>query len=99
MNDWNSDPDNAALASAVQRLNARAWGITGGMLAGLGLLAATWFLVLKGGPNVGLHLSLLANYFPGYSVTIVGGLIGFVYAFVLGYASGRVVGTIYNKLV
>ena len=66
---------------------------------GLGLLIPTWFLVFKGGPVVGPHLGLLGNFFPGYSVTLIGGLIGFVYAFVIGYAFGRLVGSIYNRLV
>jgi len=99
MSELRSMPEQETLAVAVQRLNARAWGITGGVLAGMGLLAATWFLVIKGGPNVGLHLGLLANYFPGYNVSFFGGLVGFVYAFVLGYGSGRLLGTIYNRLV
>lgn len=86
------------LRAAILRLNARAWGIAMGLLFGLGLFFATNFLVLKGGSQVGPHLSLLAVYFPGYRVTFVGSLIGFVYAFVLGYALGRLIGTVYNRL-
>jgi len=86
------------LHGAILRLNARAWGIAMGLLLGLGLFLATNWLVLKGGPNVGPHLSLLSAYFPGYSVTFVGSVIGFVYAFVLGYALGRVIGTVYNRI-
>lgn len=84
---------------AVRRLNARVWGITGGLLLGGGLFIATLVLVIKGGPNVGRHLALLSNYFPGYSVTVLGSFIGFVYAFVLGYGAGRVVGAVYNRMV
>ena len=81
---------------AVLRLNAQAWGVSFGMLLGLGLFIATIVLVLKGGENVGAHLSLLSVYFPGYRVSWTGAFLGFVYAFVLGYALGRVVGTVYN---
>lgn len=87
------------LQRAVARLNARAWGITVGLLLGLGLFIATNILVLKGGEQVGPHLGLLGIYFPGYRVTFVGSLVGFVYAFVLGYALGRLIGTVYNRLV
>ena len=80
-------------------LHGRAWGIAFGLLGGFGLLIATWTLVFIGGDPVGPHLALLANFFPGYSVTIGGGLIGFVYAFVTGYALGRLVGTVYNRLL
>jgi len=91
-----SEPE---LQRAIARLNARAWGVAMGLLLGFGLFIATNILVLKGGPEVGPHLSLLSVYFPGYRVTFLGSLIGFVYAFVLGYALGRLIGTIYNFLV
>lgn len=87
------------LRRAVARLNARAWGITMGLLLGLGLFVATNVLVLKGGPDMGQHLGLLKVYFPGYRVSFLGSCIGFVYAFVLGYALGRMIGSIYNRLV
>ncbi len=87
------------LNAAILRLNARAWGIALGLLLGGGLFVATIVLVIKGGPDVGRHLSLLSVFFPGYRVTVLGSLIGFVYAFVLGYALGRLVGTVYNRLV
>jgi hypothetical protein len=92
-------PVPAELVEAFARLNGRAWGIAAGSLAGLGLLAATWLLLIEGGPTVGQHLGLLAHIFPGYSVSVVGGLIGFVYAFVVGYAFGRLLGEVYNRLV
>ena len=81
---------------AILRLNERAWGVAFGLLLGGGLFVATNVLVLKGGQNVGQHLGLLANYFPGYRVTFLGSMVGFVYAFVLGYALGRLVGRVYN---
>jgi hypothetical protein len=80
------------------RLNARAWGISAGLLLGGGLFVATIFLVIRGGPNVGQHLGMLGVFFPGYSVTWPGAFIGFVYAFVLGYAVGRIIASVYNRL-
>lgn len=87
------------LRRAIRRLNARAWGIAGALVMGLGLFLATNILVIRGGENVGAHLGLLRYYFPGYSVTFVGSLIGFVYAFVLGYIVGRALGWTYNRQV
>jgi len=87
------------LQLAIRRLNARAWGMSVGLVFGFGLLLATNILVLKGGPNVGAHLRLLSNYFPGYRVTFAGSLVGFVYAFVLGYALGRLIAAVYDRLV
>lgn len=91
--------EEVTLERAIRRLNARAWGISVGLIAGLGLFVATNILVFKGGPYVGQHLGLLRAYFPGYSVSFVGSLIGFVYMFVIGYGLGRIVGTVYNRLV
>lgn len=91
--------DDEALDTAIRKLNARAWGIAVGLLFGLGLFLATIILVIKGGPNVGAHLQLLSNYFPGYRVTTLGSFVGFVYGFVLGYGTGRVIGSVYNRLV
>jgi hypothetical protein len=94
MQDTDSD-----LTAAILRLNGRAWGIAFGALLGLGLFFATNILVVKGGPNVGQHLQLLSVFMPGYSVTFLGSLVGFVYAFVGGYAIGRLLGLVYNRLV
>lgn len=87
------------LHRAIQRLNARAWGIAVALLGGVGIFIATNVLVLKGGANVGQHLGLLGQYFPGYSVTFVGSIIGFIYLFVIGYVVGRLIGLVYNRLV
>ena len=92
-------PDPATvdeLRHALVRVNARAWGIAFGLLFGLALFVATNVLVLKGGENVGQHLGLLRHFFPGYRVTFGGSLIGFVYAFVLGNAAGRLGGVVYT---
>lgn len=93
------DSEEEALHRAILRLNARAWGIAMGLLLGGTLFLATNILVLRGGPNVGAHLGLLAVYLPGYRVSFIGSLIGFVYAFVIGYGLGRLIGGLYNRLV
>lgn len=87
------------LQAALVRLNARAWGIATGLLLGGGLFLATIFLVIKGGENVGQHLQLLRVFLPGYSVSVLGSFVGFVYLFVLGYILGRFIGVVYNKMV
>ena len=91
-----SDP--ISIQASLLRLNARAWGISAGLLLGGGLFLATIFLVIRGGETVGPHLAMLSVFFPGYSVTWPGAFIGFVYAFVLGYGLGRIIGSVYNRL-
>lgn len=83
---------------AVVRLNARLLGVVMGVLLGGGLALATFFLVLKGGPDPGAHLGLLAQFFPGYKVTYLGCLIGFLYAFFVGFVVGSVLGAVYNRV-
>lgn len=83
---------------AVILLNAKLLGVVLGFFSGAGLFLATNFLVVKGGPHVGAHLGLLANFFPGYRVTFLGSIIGFFYAFVLGFLIGVVLGSVYNKI-
>lgn len=86
------------LNDALLRINARAWGISFGLVLGTGLFLATNVLVLKGGEVVGPHLSLLGVFLPGYRVTFVGSLVGFAYLFVIGYGVGRLIGEVYNRL-
>ncbi len=76
--------------TTLVRANARAWGLATGLLFGATLFFATNILVLRGGPNVGYHLGRLSQVFPGYDVSFGGSLLGSVYAFVVGYALGRV---------
>lgn len=83
-------PAHDTLRTTVYRASARAWGIATGLVLGFGLLAATWWLLVRGGENAGAHLGRLAHIFPGYDVSWTGGLLGFLYAFVVGYALGRV---------
>ena len=86
------------LRQTVARMNEQGWGITFGLLGGVGLFLATAILLIRGGENVGAHLGLIGVYFPGYSVSWIGAFVGFVYAFVAGYAVGRTVATVYNKM-
>lgn len=93
-------PDVAreAFRNTLLKLNARAWGIAVGLLLGLGLFLATMILIVKGGSDVGAHLSLLGMFLPGYRVSVAGAFIGFAYMFVIGYAIGRIIGGVYNAL-
>jgi hypothetical protein len=69
------------------------------IVTGFALFAATVWLVLKGGPNVGQHLGLLSAYYPGYSVTWSGSLVGFTYGALTGALLGWCVAWFYNFLV
>jgi hypothetical protein len=87
------------IGRAVARLKAGILSLVFGLLAGTGLFAMTAVLLLDGGPNAGLHLRLLGNYFPGYTVTWPGAFIGFGWGFIAGAAVGWSIGIIYNRIV
>lgn len=82
----------------VMRMNPRLFGLTLGLFSGGGLFCATLWLVVKGGENVGAHLGILGQYFPGYRVTFAGAWIGFGYAFAAGLLFGWLMGWVYNRL-
>ena len=81
------------------RLNAKIQGLSVGIIAGLTIFLATNWLLIRGGKVVGPHLGLLGQYFIGYRVSFVGSLIGFIYAFALGFLIGYGVAVIYNGIV
>jgi len=92
-------PNQDLLLREVVRLNSVMMGIVTGLLAGLVIFAATLWLVVKGGQNVGQHLVLLAQFFPGYRVTFLGSVVGFGYGAVTGFLIGFIVGRLYNYVV
>jgi hypothetical protein len=90
------DPENRALVGAILRFNGNILGLVFGTIGAFVVLLATNWLLIKGGDRVGPHLSLLGQFFIGYSVTFVGSLIGAAYAFVFGYVAGLIVAYVYN---
>lgn len=98
MKDQLTFEEQQVVRKTIARIHEKGWGIAFGSLFALGIIVATNVLIVRGGQVVGPHLGLLRWYFPGYSVTVGGSLIGAVYAFVLGYGLGRSVAAIYNRL-
>jgi hypothetical protein len=87
------------VSRAIARIQTGVLTIVFAALGGLGLFLMTAWLLVKDGPNVGAHLQLLGNYFPGYSVTWLGSLVGLTYGALVGGVAGWSIGTIYNKVV
>lgn len=76
------------LAGVFTKLDGVALGLSMGILCGLTLFLATLVLVLKGGDVVGPRLQLISEFFPGYSVTPKGSLLGLAYGFFAGLIGG-----------
>lgn len=97
-----SGPDRSEeqlLYEAIRNINGKILGWVTGLLFGLVLFLATLWLTLKGGEDVGQHLSLLNQFFPGYSVSVLGSFVGLFYGFLTGYLAGWAIGWIYNSIV
>ena len=94
-----SDQHLVLVARTIARLRAGIVAVVSAMVTGFGLFAATLWLVIKGGPNVGQNLGLLRAYFPGYTVTWGGSLVGFAYGALCGAILGWSVASLYNLLV
>ena len=84
------------LFSGVVWLNIKALGLVLGLLFGLIIFCATNWLVIKGGEVVGPNLSLLEQYFIGYTVTVKGAFIAFGYSFFWGFLFGWLIAYLRN---
>ena len=94
-----SPKEREEISRSVARIQTEVLSIVCALIGGLGLFLLTAWLLLKGGENVGSHLQLLANYFPGYAVTWSGSLLGLLYGMLVGGIAGWAIGAIYNKVV
>ncbi len=89
----------AAITRVFRKLDRVALGVATGLAAGIALFLATLILVLKGGDPVGPRLALLAQYFPGYTVTGPGAVVGLLWGFLAGYAGGWTFALLRNTLL
>jgi Flavin containing amine oxidoreductase len=87
------------LAQAFPKLDRVALGLSVGTVGGVLLLLSTFVLALKGGDVVGPNLLLLQNFFPGYTVSFPGSLMGLGYGFLTGFATGWVFAFLRNVAV
>ncbi len=87
------------ISREVIRIQAGVLAIVCAVLGGLLLFLMTVWLLVKDGPGAGPHLSLLGNYFIGYSVTWGGSVLGLFYGALTGGIVGWVIGLIYNMVV
>jgi len=92
------DQELVLVSRTIARLRAAIVAVVTAMVAGFGLFAATLWLVIKGGPTVGPTLGLLQAYYPGYSVTWTGSLVGLAYGALTGAVFGWCVAWLYNIL-
>lgn len=76
------------------KLSKKALGLAIGIVWGLTIFVATLWVSAKG---AGLTLGKLEGFYPGYSVTFWGGVIGMIYGFVDGFITGWLIAYFYNR--
>lgn len=91
--------ENPVLKPSVLRLHGVSLGLAIGAIAAAGLFVSTAWLVVRGTANESVHAALFANYIPGYSVSILGGLWGAIELFAFVFLACMVLATVYNKIV
>lgn len=93
------DRSERIVRATFARLDILAIAVSVGCLFAVLLWAATASLLLRGsvaGQEIGPHLGLIAHFFPGYSVTWGGSLVGLFYGFLVGFGAGTCVGIFWN---
>jgi len=83
---------------AVLKLDGASLALAIGGVGALGLVATTNILVARGTAGQSVHARLLAEFLPGYTVSVTGSLIGAIELFVLLYVVTRAFAAVYNAL-
>lgn len=79
------------------RLDVKAFAITCGLLMGLGLFLATWWIIVLDGPSD--RMTFIGQIYRGYGLNAVGSLVGLVWGLVDGAIGGALFAWLYNVLV
>ncbi|MEM7334024.1 MAG: FAD-dependent oxidoreductase [Chloroflexota bacterium] len=77
-----------SLGHVFPKLDPLALGISLGAVVAIGLAILTLIVVPQGESMVADYLALINQFFPGYSVTIRGSLLGAAYGYLVGFIIG-----------
>jgi hypothetical protein len=78
------------------KMNIKAMALTIAIVWGVGLFMITWWIILLDGASTAPNF--LSKFYRGYSITPLGSIIGFAWAFTDGAFGGACIAWIYNKL-
>jgi len=77
-----------AVRLAFAPLHKRAFGLAIGTASAVAIAGATLIYLVRGEGNRGPGLWLLQNYLAGYSVSLIGALVGGAWGLFIGFVSG-----------
>ncbi len=78
------------------KLDVKAFAITCGLLMGLGLFLATWWIIILDGSSD--RMTFIGQIYRGYGLNGMGSLIGLVWGVVDGAIGGAIFAWLYNAL-
>ncbi len=78
------------------KLNVKAFGLSCGLVWGLGLFLLTCWIMIFEGPTG--EETIIAKIYRGYNISMVGAFIGLVWAFIDGLIGGLIFAFVYNLL-
>ncbi len=78
------------------KLNVRAFGLTCGLLWGLGMFFVTWWIIAFDGQSA--DPNFINRVYRGYAMTTVGSFIGLAWGFFDGLVGGVIFAWLYNIL-
>ena len=78
------------------KLDVKAFAITCGLLMGLGLFLATWWIIIFDGSSD--RMTFIGQIYRGYGLNGMGSLIGLVWGVVDGAIGGAIFAWLYNAL-
>ena len=84
--------DRSEVTRALMRFNAHVFGVILALLAAIGLFSATVVMSAQGNANPEGLLALLRHFLPGYRISFIGGFVGALWAAVIGYGLGALLG-------
>ena len=78
------------------RLDIRSFALTCALFWGIGLFAATWWIMAFGGATG--DVTLVGRVYLGYSISPLGSFVGLVWALADGLVGGAIFAWLYNTL-
>ena len=78
------------------KLDIKAFGLTCGLIWGLGLCVLTWWIIAFEGQTG--EVTIIGQVYRGYSISAMGSLIGLAWGFCDGLVGGVVFAWLYNKI-
>lgn len=78
------------------KLNIKAFALTAGLFAGVGLFLVTWWIIIFEGATH--DPTIIGMVYRGYNISPLGSIIGLVWAFCDFFIGGAIFAWLYNLL-